>query len=190
MEKNVCLLIIDAQYGFLEGGDLPVMGARENMDKLAKYIQENQFKYIALTLDYHPYNHFSFIENKGTWPRHCVQHTIGAAVYQPILESIWSSKQKNVGYFLKGQNPNIEEYSFIQNVHNRADFKANIGYVYKIDEIQVCGIMSRVCVLNTVKDLVENGYKDKIVVKLDYIGHDDDNKELIEYCTKNNIRIE
>lgn len=189
MDKNICLLIIDAQYGFLEGGDLPVMGAKENMDRLAQYIQENTFKYIALTLDYHPHNHFSFVENKGSWPRHCVQHTIGAAVYQPILESIWKSKQK-CEYFLKGQNPNIEEYSFIQNVYNRADFKANIDYAYKIDEIQICGIMSRVCVLNTVKDLVENGYKDKIVVKLDFIGHDDGNKELIEYCQKNNIRVE
>ena len=136
MDKNICLLIIDAQYGFLEGGDLPVMGAKENMDRLAQYIQENTFKYIALTLDYHPHNHFSFVENKGSWPRHCVQHTIGAAVYQPILESIWKSKQK-CEYFLKGQNPNIEEYSFMQNAPNRLEFKANIDYVYAIDEIQV-----------------------------------------------------
>ena len=58
-----------------------------------------------------------------------------------------------------------------------------------IDEIEVCGIMSRVCVLNTVKDLVKCGYKDKIVVKLDFIGADDDNRELIEYCKSNDIKL-
>ena len=47
--------------------------------------------------------------------------------------------------------------------------------------------MSRVCVLNTVKDLVANGYKDKLVVKLDFIGADDDNKELIDYCKENGV---
>jgi nicotinamidase-related amidase len=96
---------------------------------------------------------------------------------------------ENVKLYLKGEHPDVEEYSFIQNEDNREMFSVSMGCEEGIDVIEVCGIMSRVCVLNTIKDLVTCGYKDKLVVKLDFIGADDDNRELIEYCKSNDIML-
>lgn len=187
---NKLLLIIDAQYDFLVGGNLPVEGAKENMDKLAEYIVGVEFAQVAFTLDWHPVTHSSFVENGGGWPLHCVHYTHGASVYQPVFDAVSKTMPaKNVKLYLKGEHPDVEEYSFIQNEDNREMFSVAMGCEEGIDVIEVCGIMSRVCVLNTVKDLVKCGYKDKLVVKLDFIGADDDNKELIEYCKSNDITL-
>ena len=188
---NKLLLIIDAQYDFLEGGNLPVMGARENMDKLAAYIAQNEVKRVAYTLDWHPVNHASFDVNGGAWPVHCVQYTHGASVYEPVHEAV-SKKMaaEDVKIYVKGENPGVEEYSFIQNDDNREMFSVSMDCEGGIDVIEVCGIMSRVCVLNTIKDLVKCGYKEKLVVKLDFIGADDDNKELMEYCQSEGVAMD
>ena len=85
---NKLLLIIDAQYDFLVGGNLPVEGAKENMDKLAAYIDGNEFTKVAFTLDWHPVTHSSFVENGGEWPVHCVHYTHGASIYQPVFDAV------------------------------------------------------------------------------------------------------
>ena len=38
---NKILILVDCQYGFLEGGNLPVEGATHKMDRLAEFIREN-----------------------------------------------------------------------------------------------------------------------------------------------------
>lgn len=185
---NKLLLIIDAQYDFLAGGNLPVEGAKENMDKLTSYISESDIAQVAFTLDWHPITHSSFEGNGGMWPLHCVHYTHGASIYQPVANAVFAKiPAENVKIYPKGEHPDVEEYSFIQNEDNREMFAVSVDKEEGIDVIEVCGIMSRVCVLNTVKDLVANGYKDKLVVKLDFIGADDDNKELIEYCKENGV---
>lgn len=184
------LLIVDAQYDFLVGGNLPVEGAKENMDKLAKYVGESEHAKVAFTLDWHPVTHCSYVTNGGEWPVHCVHYTHGASIYQPVADAVFAKKAAtDVKIYLKGEHPEVEEYSFIQNEDNKEMFAVSMDCDGGIDEIEVCGIMSRVCVLNTIKDLVKCGYKDKVVVKLDFIGADDDNRELIEYCKSNDIKL-
>ncbi len=184
------LLIVDAQYDFLVGGNLPVEGAKENMDKLAEYIKKEPLHKVAFTLDWHPVTHSSFAPNGGAWPVHCVHYTHGASIYQPVADAVFATMSaENVKIYPKGEHPDVEEYSFIQNEDNREMFAVSMNDEEGIDSIEVCGIMSRVCVLNTIKDLVQYGYKDKIVVLLDFIGADDDNSELIAYCKEQNITI-
>jgi nicotinamidase/pyrazinamidase len=188
---NKLLLIIDAQYDFLVGGNLPVDGAKENMDKLADYIYQSEFSQVAFTLDWHPVTHSSYVTNGGQWPVHCVHYTHGASIYQPVFDAVAKKMHvKDVKIYLKGENPEIEEYSFIQNDDNKEIFSVSMDREEGIDVIEVCGIMSRVCVLNTIKDLVKCGYKDKLTVKLDFIGADDNNLELIEYCKTNEIKLD
>jgi nicotinamidase/pyrazinamidase len=87
-EPQMVLLIVDAQNDFIEGGALPVAGARDAMNRLAEYIKNSYQKYslIAFTADWHPQSHCSFTKNKGQWPTHCVQFSNGAAIYQPLLD--------------------------------------------------------------------------------------------------------
>lgn len=65
------LLIVDPQIDFITG-TLPVAGAAEAMDALAKYVKEqgNEYTVKIVTADWHPYHHSSFADEGGMWPRH------------------------------------------------------------------------------------------------------------------------
>ena len=71
------LLIVDPQNDFCEGGSLPVAGATQAMKNISKHIKTNKYDFIAVTMDSHPKNHCSFVENGGIWPEHCVVDTFG-----------------------------------------------------------------------------------------------------------------
>lgn len=145
------LLIIDCQYDFINGS-LAVNGAEETMDKLAVYIRENASNYnsIIATADWHPHTHCSFKENGGIWPSHCVQHTKGAAIYQPIIDALNSSKT-NYSIVTKGLDEDHEEYSIFKNTDS---LTAILGActAFDITEITVVGIAYDYCVADSVKD--------------------------------------
>ena len=60
------LLIVDPQIDFITG-TLPVAGAAEAMDALAKYVKEkgNEYNVKIVTADWHPYHHSSFADEGG-----------------------------------------------------------------------------------------------------------------------------
>ena len=60
MTKNL-LLIIDPQVDFINGS-LPVQGAAESMNQLARFIDQNSnsIEDILITLDSHQPGHISF----------------------------------------------------------------------------------------------------------------------------------
>ena len=137
------LMIVDPQIDFISGS-LKVEGAKEKMDALAD-----------ITMDQHPYRHCSFYENGGQWPMHCVVNTIGAAVYQPIMDAVYNT-QGEVKMFRKGEKKNFEEYSIFKNLCSarHIDF---LLYRLDIEVVDVCGIAGDVCVLNTLKDSIDGG---------------------------------
>ena len=188
MEKKV-LLIIDPQYSFLDDGDLPVKGSKHQMDCLAEFINENGKEYssIIITVDNHPINHCSFKHNGGIWPTHCVQHSVGAAIYDPIFVNAHNAN-KRVFALTKGEDPKTEEYSIMDNYFSSKEILRMIDKE-EITQIDVCGIMSRFCVLESIKGLVKHNHGDKVNVLIDFIAHDDNNEELIKYCEENKIKI-
>ena len=149
---NKILIIVDAQYDFLEGGNLGVEGATLAMDKLANFIREHGKEYedIFLTADWHPYTHCSFEENGGSWPSHCVQHTQGAAIYQGIIDALNAIKA-DYSVLTKGLDEDHEEYSVFKNEDSRKTILTTAEYM-NIDEIHVGGIALDVCVLQSIKD--------------------------------------
>lgn len=181
------LLIIDPQYSFLDNGELPVNGSKYQMDCLSEFILEKGKEYssIIITVDNHPINHCSFKHNGGMWPTHCVQHSVGASIYDPIFVNS-NNVNNRVFVLTKGEDCKKEEYSIMDNKES-SNFINKLIENEEIDEIDVCGIMSRFCVLESIKGLVGCGHKEKINVLLDYIAHDDNNEELIKYCQKENI---
>ena len=80
------LLIVDPQVDFITG-TLPVPGAAKAMDALAEYVRAHGEDYSVkvVTSDWHPYHHSSFVPEGGQWPRHCVQHSAGAALWQLMV---------------------------------------------------------------------------------------------------------
>lgn len=170
-KKKKALLLIDCQYDFINGS-LAVPNAQDTMDALARYLtkHEDDYKIIIATCDWHPNNHSSFKEYGGQWPSHCVQHSVGAAIYSPILDAL---KHRDVSIFRKGADDKYEEYSFLVNVDNRIVFNFLIEHNY-IEQIDVCGIAGDICVLNSITDMFNFGYGDKINVLSDFCPCIDD----------------
>lgn len=187
---NKVLLIIDAQYDFINGS-LGVNGAEDKMNNLAKYIKSNgkDYKYIIMTADCHTINHCSFIERGGEWPKHCVKYTAGAAIYQPIIDAINDIKCNSV-VLEKGNVSTKEEYSVMENYFSSKTL-IHIINSFSVEEIDVCGIANEYCVLNTVKDLNEK-YKfgDKLKILINFVAAIKDEKVLIDYANNNNLKIE
>ncbi len=183
---NKLLLNVDCQNDFITGS-LAVKGAVETTDRLiSRLLDENDLKNTYkdkfFTLDWHPFNHVSFKE----WLPHCIQHTVGAAIYPPLFATIYQCSGENK-FLTKGNLEGKDEYSVFKNY-----FSGNVLVRAlernKYDEIHVCGIAGDFCVFNTIKDLIELGYKDKIVVLLDCTASIDGGTKLMELIKQYNLK--
>lgn len=155
------LLVVDPQIDFISGS-LPVPGAAKAMDALGEYIGSNNGKYDIkiVTLDFHPWNHCSFAPNGGQWPRHCVAHAKGAAIWPGLVEPLFSTAGQTY-VEMKGQDAAREEYSIFRN----EDAARRIARLAQdAEKIDICGIAGDICVLNTLKEGVNLLGKDKFNV--------------------------
>ena len=194
---NKILLIVDPQNDFIEGGSLPVNGAKDAMDNLVSYLKKNCKTYsrIYITKDYNPVSHCSFKENGGKWPEHCVQGTDGVNIYAPLL-SVLSNRSfaDKSAYCGKGLNKDCDQYSVfaLDENNNITNSAGRIIYNELKDmtnlEIDVCGIAGDVCVLNTLKDLVNLVGPGCLQVLEKYTASLDDGFTLMNYCVTNNIK--
>ena len=152
MSKKKLLLVVDAQYDFIDGS-LAVTTAKEKMDELSDFINSSSKDYaaIVLTADWHPKNHCSFVKNGGIWPTHCVEFTHGASIYQPIIEALDGVKYS---ILTKGINKEEEEYSIFKNEKSKS-YLINLCETLGISDVDICGIALDVCVLDTLKNGTE-----------------------------------
>lgn len=150
MNNKICFLI-DVQNDFISGS-LAVNGAQEKMDALCEFIRENGEMYdqIFITADWHPISHLSFKENGGEWPVHCVQHTNGASIYEPLMKAI-HEKMLNYTVLTKGDNEDREEYSVFRNESSSKTIKT-VCDILKVKDIDFCGIAMDYCVKDSILD--------------------------------------
>lgn len=178
------LIVVDGQNDFIEGGSLPVNGAKDAMNRLAEYIKNNYKEYslIVFTVDWHTETHCSFKANGGQWPTHCVQFSHGAAIYQPLLDVLDENK---IDYevLTKGINEDHEEYSIFKNPMS----KIVLGRHYENDKyetVDFTGLALDVCVLNSIKDSKKVFVNSHLRLLKDFtaaIGNPEDTyKELID----------
>ncbi|MDE6077897.1 MAG: isochorismatase family protein [Muribaculaceae bacterium] len=145
------LLIVDPQIDFINGS-LPVAGATEAMNNLARYVNEHGDKYthICVTCDRHPMRHSSFAKYGGEWPPHCIESSVGAAVWPALMEALEKYAGKVV-FLYKGEDVSRDEYSIFCSEKGKGDldkiFKEN-----EISEIDICGLAGDVCVASTLTD--------------------------------------
>ena len=183
------LLIIDPQYDFIEGGNLGVKGGTHALDVVNDHLLKHgeEYTFIALTSDWHPYNHCSFNGYGGIWNRHCVAHTQGASIYQPLLESLWTLKLPH-GIFCKGMKQDTWEYSVMDNDISSEQL-ISIIEKNEIDEIVVCGLALDYCVVDSIKGLI--GAVPSIKVLLDGTSAitEDGKEETLKFFKDNNIEV-
>lgn len=145
------LIIVDPQIDFITGS-LPVPGAVEAMDKLADYVRNHGDIYscIVVTCDRHKMRHSSFKDFGGTWPSHCVESSVGAAVW-PDLMNAFPNFSLIIHFLYKGESLDSDEYSILQTSGGR-EFIFDKIREHHINEIDICGLAGDVCVATTIED--------------------------------------
>ena len=189
------LIIVDPQNDFCEGGTLPVPGAKEAMTNLAKYIKLNEetYDFIAVTMDSHPEDHCSFIENGGIWPEHCIPYTKGWDIHPKLADALDTKDYDNnlplVHYYHKGITSNLEEYSITEaKDYNNLLYHLLKHFAISDDfEIHICGIAGDYCVLQTINGLKLNFTNIKVLQK--YTVSIDNGNKLKEFCEENKIQM-
>lgn len=177
------LLIIDAQYDFINGS-LAVDGAEEKMINLSNHIKSNDYDSIYFTIDWHPFNHSSFIENNGKWPKHCVQYTHGASIYNDVIYEAYK-KCKDIKIFGKGMNPTKDSYSILDETIMSRLFLMSMN---NFDEIYVCGICGDICVKYTIIDMIKYDLNNKLTVLRDFCPSIDKGIELNKLIQENELK--
>ena len=171
------LLVVDPQIDFITGS-LPVKDASGAMNRLADYVLRHGDEYLVkiVTSDWHPYHHCSFTREGGQWPVHCVQHSAGAAIWQPLLDALNETKG---GFTLlyKGDQIDKDEYSILQNERS-ASILLRLIMALGIEQIDICGLAGNVCVLNTASALKAIVGADKIHILEAYAPSLDDGSAL------------
>ncbi|MEG0352716.1 MAG: isochorismatase family protein [Cellulosilyticaceae bacterium] len=154
MKKTI--LVIDCVYDFINGS-LACQHSEEAVQNIIKYINAHQEDQVIYVREVHPANHCSFSEQGGMWPAHAVEGTRGCELHADFLCKIEDTQQrpndKNV--FIKGKNPEVEEYSGYEGKNSYGEcLVKNLS-----KEIVIAGIATEYCVLNTLNDLVANGFR-------------------------------
>lgn len=159
---NKTLIIVDAQYDFIEGGKLPVKGGTKALDNIVDYLNSGEISMVITTQDWHNGKHCSFKEQGGDFPEHCVAGTHGADIYKPIEDAI---KKNNILCFRLKKGQYIEEFSaFTHKSEEYAHWKEFATtdnaepYIqfHEEEAVQICGLAGDICVMNTaiaLKDL-------------------------------------
>lgn len=186
MLMNRMLLIVDPQIDFISGA-MPVAEASASMQRLAGYITAHDGDYIVkvVTADCHPYDHCSFVECGGPWPRHCVHDTVGAAVFQPVFDAVYSTDGRTV-LLHKGTDVDTEEYSLFANRRASLEFEELLE-AYAIDSIDVCGIAGDICVLSTLRDAMSRHPFITYRVLMQFCPSIDGGEALRAFINENNL---
>lgn len=167
-----CLIIVDVQNDFLQGGALAVPKGNEIIPFIN--VIQDQYDLVVATQDWHPPNHGSFAANHQgrmpsevmelnglkqiLWPVHCVQNSFGAKFSEQLkVEQV----QK---VFVKGTDPNIDSYSgFFDNGKLQSTGLHDYLQSQGIEEVTIVGLAADYCVKFTAMDAAELGYKVEVL---------------------------
>lgn len=186
------LVIVDYQFDFYDpAGTLHVEHGEDIVDCIAAAMPA--YDNIVFTLDWHPYNHCSFVQQGGPWPEHCVQYTPGAGIH-PLLIKTAITTGKNITIYRKAFYPDFEEYGGFIECVDPTQQRYTTGTPPKdffdiSDEIAVCGLAAGYCVDETVLNLIRAGYGPKVVLLSDGIGKLCTEEQFQSFITANGLRV-
>jgi nicotinamidase/pyrazinamidase len=150
VDVSRALLIIDFQNDFTPGGALAVEGGDEIAEPIKRLAGE--FEVIVATRDWHPPDHYSFQEQGGPWPVHCVRDTPGAE-FHPAMSGIELDAIADVG-----QGRDDQGYSGFE--------KSDLAEILRsrgVDEVFVCGLATDYCVRASAIDACQEGFDVTVV---------------------------
>lgn len=148
LQQGDALIVVDVQRDFV-GGSLAVPDAEQVVPVLERYIACFRGKGLPIyaTRDWHPADHASFREQGGTWPAHCVAGSRGAE-FAPGLSL------EDAIVVSKGTSRDTDAYSAFEGTGLDEMLRAA-----GIRRLFVGGLATDYCVLATVRDALNKGYR-------------------------------
>lgn len=156
----------------MPGGALGVSGANFIIPIINQLIP--QFDRVVAVRDWHPPGHVSFASTHGKrvgetiqrgnieqilWPDHCIQDTRGAELADGL------NTDKIEAMFNKGTDPEVDSYSaFFDNKRHRSTGLADFLKDQKIKDLYFAGVATDYCVLYSVLDALELGFKVTVIL--------------------------
>lgn len=149
------LLGVDPQVDFCPGGSLAVAGGDEIMPLInrmtAGRLKKNR-KYFSRDKHPHDTTHFDI------WPRHCEDDTPGFQFHPDLIIP------EDAIIISKGTRPDEDAYSaFDGRTEDGISFEDDL-HAHGITGLYVCGLATDYCVLKTVMDALEKGFKVRLIV--------------------------
>ncbi len=147
--KHDALIVVDVQNDFLPGGALAVNDGDAVIPVINECMRLSTAKCLPIyaTRDWHPVGHCSFVENGGTWPKHCVADSPGAQFAEDL------ALPDDVTIVNKGTDSDKEAYSGFQGTNLSDQLHAK-----GVKRVIIGGLATDYCVLNTVTDALANGF--------------------------------
>ncbi|KAF2073886.1 hypothetical protein CYY_004810 [Polysphondylium violaceum] len=196
-----CLLIIDVQNDFMQGGSLQVSDSMDILKPINTLRKQhnNLFDLIVLSQDWHPFNHMSFASNHANkkvfdtinlngsnqilWPNHCVQESFGSEIHKGL------HREKSDIIIKKGTNPTIDSYSaFMDNDKKHKTELESILKKNNITTVYICGLATDYCVYYSCLDAASLGFKTYFLQDASKGVSKDTTAKAIENMIKYNIK--
>lgn len=185
-----CLINVDLQHDFI-AGSLALKNAPAKHDAEAliplinKLTQCDLFDLVVFSLDYHPPNHISFVDNyslytsipkvhgvgdimvakttdglitQQLWPKHCVWHTEGAQLWPTLYRPL------SAVYVYKGTAADIESYSVFGNEKRNYDTGLHqLLQGFDVSHVYFTGVAEDICVGHSALDALRLGFKTTVI---------------------------
>ncbi|MBT2145737.1 MULTISPECIES: bifunctional nicotinamidase/pyrazinamidase [unclassified Rhodanobacter] len=178
LSSRIALILVDVQPDFMPGGALACHEGDAIVPGIDALLRARRFRHVAATQDWHPRGHVSFASShpgrapfeqialygqpQTLWPEHCVQGTPGAELHPGID---WSALNAVIR---KGSEPGVDSYSGFRENHGPRGSRPSTGLAgwlreRGVDEVVVCGLARDVCVLWTVQDALDLGFRASVL---------------------------
>lgn len=154
---TTAVLAVDAQQGFMPGtapgyGELPAPDGDLIAAPLAALAPLGRV--FAASADQHPADHCSFQAAGGPWPAHCVAGTPGADLHPLVAAQVTGG-----WLFAKGTTVDTDSYSAFDAADPDGMLLGDRLRADGIDTVIVGGLVTNVCVLETVMDGLAEGFR-------------------------------
>jgi nicotinamidase/pyrazinamidase len=149
------LIVVDVQNDFVEGGSLGVTGGHDVARRISEHLAGHAADYatVVASRDWHePHSdnggHFAASGEEpdfvATWPQHCVSDGPGSDYAPDLVLDLVSHHVR------KGQG--APAYSAFEGVDDEGRTLAELLTSYDVTDVDVVGIATDYCVLQTVLD--------------------------------------
>lgn len=163
------LLVVDVQNDFCEGGSLAVEHGAQvaadisaylaaHPDRYAMVVASKDWHHAADTNDGHFPSGAAVPDYVHTWPPHCIEGTAGAD-YHPNLD-----QHLITNHVRKGQGH--PAYSMFEAIDSQDIDMPELLFRKGIDAVDVVGLASDYCCLETALDALDAGYEVRVLTDL------------------------